>query len=92
MPRDRKIIVESESPGNYRVVIDEGSSKSVHQVHLTSKDVAKYSPGQSPETLLRASFAFLLERESKESILPEFALPVIERYFPDFPKKIHSYF
>ena len=92
MPREHKITVEPESPENYRVVIEEGSSKSVHHVRVTSKDVAKYTPGQCPEALLRASFAFLLEREPKESILPEFALPVIERYFPDFSRKIRSYF
>ena len=92
MAHARTILVESQTPDTYRVTIDEAGSKSVHQVRVTAKDLAKYAPSQSAEALLRASFAFLLERESKESILPEFALPVIERYFPDFPKKIHSYF
>ena len=32
--------------------------------------------------------AFLLERESKESILRRFELPAIERYFPDYPTRI----
>ena len=34
--------------------------------------------------------AFLLEREPKESILGSFELPVIERYFPDYPTAIRT--
>jgi len=33
---------------------------------------------------VRESFRFLLEREPKESILREFDLSVIKRYFPDY--------
>jgi hypothetical protein len=36
------------------------------------------------EALVRASFEFLLERESVSSILPSFELTVIERYFPEW--------
>jgi hypothetical protein len=39
--------------------------------------------GVPAERLVEESFRFLLERESKESILQNFALPVIEQYFPD---------
>jgi hypothetical protein len=92
MPRARTILVELQTDDVYRVTIEESGSTSTHHVRLTSKDVAKYTPGQSAEALIRASFKFLLDREPKESILPEFALPLIERYFPDFPKKIQSYF
>ena len=34
--------------------------------------------------LIKKSFAFLLDRESKESILASFDLTVISRYFPEF--------
>jgi len=37
---------------------------------------------------VRRSFAFLLAREPRESILREFELPVIARYFPEYPKAI----
>ena len=40
------------------------------------------------ERLVEASFRFLLERESKESILRRFDLSVIRRYFPEFPEEI----
>ena len=37
---------------------------------------------------MAASFAFLLEREPRESILRQFELPVIERYFPGYEAQI----
>ena len=61
-----------------------------HEVIVTSDDVARYAPGETAERLLTASFEFLLEREPKESILSRFALPTIERYFPDYPTKIRE--
>ena len=50
--------------------------------------MARYAEEAAPEELIEASFVFLLERESKESILRKFELPVIERYFPDYPARI----
>ncbi len=42
----------------------------------------------TPEELVRKSFEFLLEREPKESILREFNLNVISKYFPEYEKEI----
>jgi hypothetical protein len=36
------------------------------------------------ELLVRESFDFLLEREPATSIMSEFSLDVIERYFPEY--------
>jgi hypothetical protein len=44
-----------------------------------------------PEELVLASFRFLLERERKESILREFDLDVIGRYFPEYRREIAGY-
>jgi len=38
--------------------------------------------------LVRASFEFLLERETVGSILPRFDLPVIARYFPGWREEM----
>ena len=43
-----------------------------------------------PEEFVRKSFAFLLAREPQKSILREFALPVIQTYFPEYEAKITS--
>ncbi len=44
--------------------------------------------GADPEAAVRESFRFLLEREPATSILPEFALPDIARYFPSYPSEL----
>lgn len=59
-----------------------------HEVTVTPEDIARYAPGSTPERLLQASFEFLLEREPASSILSRFALPVIERYFPEYPRVV----
>jgi len=74
----------------YRVTVSEGSSRSEHEVTAAAADLERYGGGAAPEALLRASFEFLLEREPKESILRSFRLPVIERYFPEYPAEIRK--
>jgi hypothetical protein len=60
-----------------------------HRVRVTRADLARLAPGASdPVDLVRASFAFLLQREPKESILSEFDLIVIGRYFPEYEREI----
>lgn len=82
------IEVEALRDGIWRVRVEEGGSRTTHDVTITPADVARYAPGVPVERLLEASFAFLLAREPKESILSSFALPVIERYFPEYPQRI----
>ena len=60
-----------------------------HRVRVSRSDLARLAPDASdPEDLLRASIDLLLEREPKESILREFDLTVIGRYFPDYERQI----
>jgi hypothetical protein len=60
-----------------------------HRVRVSRADLAHLAPGASdPVGLVEASFAYLLERETKESILREFDLTVIGRYFPDYEREI----
>ncbi|HEX5108816.1 MAG TPA: hypothetical protein VFV95_10235 [Vicinamibacterales bacterium] len=75
----------------YYVGLDapDGTSTS-HQVTVWPSDIQRYAPDATPEELLEASFTFLLEREPKESILARFELPVIERYFPDYPSAVRA--
>ena len=51
-------------------------------------DHERLSAGKvTPEDLVRRSFEFLLERESKESILGRFDLMAIARYFPEYERE-----
>jgi hypothetical protein len=82
------IHVTHRSGSVYDVRVDDGRGVTTHEVTVWPSDIARYAPEATPEELLEASFAFLLEREPKESILRRFELPVIERYFPDYPDVI----
>jgi len=60
-----------------------------HRVRVSRSDLACLAPGASdPDDLVRASFGFLLDREPNESILREFDLTVIGRYYSDFEREI----
>jgi hypothetical protein len=84
-----RIEVEKLREGEFRVRVTEAKSQSTHRVTLTQADYRKLSAGKiEPEELIRRSFEFLLERESKESILTEFELPLIGRYFPEYEREL----
>ncbi len=73
----------------FEVTVSEGGSETRHQVTLTKADHERLTGGQAtPEELVRESFRFLLERESKESILRSFDLAVISDYFPAYERVI----
>jgi len=85
----RAIEVEKVDATHFRVRVTEGRSESTHQVTLDPKDHARLAGGAvEPEALIQKSFEFLLERESKESILSRFDLTVISRYFPEYEREI----
>ena len=83
-----RIGITHRTGGIYDVIVDDGRGTTIHEVTVWPSDVARYAPDATPETLIEASFIFLLEREPKEAILRKFELPVIERYFPEYVVRI----
>ena len=72
-----------------QVTVAGGGSETRHSVTFTRADFQRLaSSGETPESLCRRSFEFLLAREPKESILRSFALREIGRYFPEFEREI----
>jgi len=72
-----------------RVDIAEGGRTTHHEVTVSAAELARLAPGAAePTELVERSFAFLVARESKDSILDRFALSVIGRYFPDYERTI----
>jgi hypothetical protein len=69
---------------------DDGRTVSDHTVTVSSADKERFAPQSTVEDLVTRSFEFLLEHEPPTSILRTFALPEIERYFPDYPTTIRS--
>lgn len=85
--RDEKDLIQ------FQVVVCEGAAKSEHVVELTESVYKDLTDGRAdPEELVMKSFEFLLEREPKESILTEFDLSVISRYFPEYRNRIKKHF
>lgn len=83
------ITVKKESSDRYQVTVSDAEGRSTHRVILAPDYHSKLTAGKAtPEDLIRRSFEFLLEREPKESILEQFDLPVIARYFPDYEREI----
>ncbi|MFP3958969.1 MAG: hypothetical protein ACLFUX_02255 [Spirochaetaceae bacterium] len=83
--------VEKKNEDHYTVTVREGGSETTHEVELDDDYYRKISGGSiSKADLIRRSFEFLLQRESKESILGRFHLSVIARYFPEYESEIRS--
>ena len=67
------------------VTLSDERGRSVHQVGVARRDLERLAPGATaPDELVRRSFQFLLERESRQSILAAFDLQLIGRYFPEY--------
>ena len=67
----------------------EGESKTQHSVTLDKEYWEKLADAQhKPKELVKKSFEFLLAREPKESILREFNLREIAKYFPEYETEI----
>jgi hypothetical protein len=81
------------TPGGFACEVTVGTDPAAtrHTVAVSQADLERFAPGHyDPEELVRASFDFLLEREPRESILRQFELPVIERYFPGYGRHIRA--
>ena len=76
----------------FAVEVREGRGSSRHTVTLDPALLARLGGGRvSGERFVQAVFEFLLERESKESILSRFDVSVVSRYFPEFESAIGGY-
>ena len=82
------VIAVTASGDHYLVVVEDEGTSSRHRVRVGREELEELGGGASAEELIETSFEFLLERESKEAILSEFELPVIGRYFPEYPADI----
>ncbi len=68
-----------EASSRYSVIVPQGFPEEIGCADVATAD------------LVRASFAFLLEREPATSILRRFRLDEISSYFPEYPEAIRRY-
>jgi hypothetical protein len=75
--------------GAYGVRVIEGDRVTDHRVTVPQAMLEDLGlTGADQETVVRESFAFLLEREPVTSILSEFSLDQIARYFPEYYEEL----
>ena len=75
--------------GEFGVEVEEGHERTGHKVRLPEQFLDDLLlTGVDRERIVRETFGFLLEREPHTSILPEFSLEDVSRYFPDFPDEL----
>ena len=85
------IEVKKENGNTFIVKITEGASNTEHIVALDDEYYEFLTQNKiSKEELIKRAFEFLLDRESKESILSKFNLRVIQHYFPEFEDEIKA--
>lgn len=76
-------------PHQFGVQVTEGDVTTSHQVTVPESLLEDLNlVDTDEETVVRESIAFLLEREPATSIMEEFSLDVIPRYFPDYSEEL----
>jgi hypothetical protein len=83
-----EIQVEPLDEQRFRVTVA-GRGTTTHTVTVKPAYAAKLGASDR-ESLVRRSFECLLEREPNTSILREFDLSVIQRYFPEYERLMRS--
>ena len=83
-----RVVSEDAQTFHLNVCVRDPGGETNHEVTLARDLLARLAPGESAEAFTLRSFAFLLEREPKESVLRRFDIAIIGRYFPEFEKTI----
>lgn len=82
-------IAVTEQGGVFLVRVQDDDGATQHDVRIPDGYPAQIGlAGVEPSALIEESFRFLLEREPKGSIMRTFELPVIARYFDEYPSEI----
>ena len=86
-----RITVNKKDDFEFEVTVGISSGTTHHTVTVDEAYWQKLTGGKmQPEKLVKKSFEFLLERESKESILSKFNLSLIQKYFPEYEEAVRS--
>lgn len=83
------IRITPAGPHEFGVEVTEGNETTSHKVIVPPSLLDDWGLEESDsEDVIRESFAFLMEREPASSILPEFSLAIISRYFPEYKDEL----
>lgn len=83
------IRITPAGPHQFGVEVTEGSETTSHTVIVPRSLLDDWGLEETDsEDVIRESFAFLMEREPASSILPEFSLAIIPRYYPEYKDEL----
>ena len=80
------VAIRKAGDGHLAEVTVQGRPTTTHLVRVSPAARERYGGGDVAE-LVKRSFEFLLAREANTSILREFDLSTIERYFPEYARE-----
>jgi len=80
------VSVHESGDGHVAEVTVRDRATTTHLVRVSRAERERY--GGEVADLVKRSFEFLLAREANTSILREFDLSTIERYFPEYAREI----
>ena len=72
----------------FQVDVDDRGQQTTHRVSVPERLGGIEVADDGAERAVRESFQFLLEREAPASILRQFSLSDISRYFPEYPQEL----
>ena len=81
------VSVHESGDGHVAEVTVKDRETTKHRVRISRAERERYG-GEDVADLVRRSFEFMLAREANTSILREFDLSTIERYFPEYAREI----
>ena len=83
------VTVTEMEPGTFGVQVEEGHQTTSHRVRIDDDFLTDNGlSGVAPTQLVEETFSFLLEREPATSILPEFGLDDVPKYFPEYIEEL----
>jgi len=82
------VAVRESADGHIAEVIVNDREITTHRVRVSRAERERYGGEEDVAVLVKRSFEFLLTREANTSIMGEFDLSTIERYFPEYAREI----
>lgn len=86
-----RISVTPLEPGRYGVEVREADTTTSHKVAVPRDLLDDLGLSDlDPAAVVEETFAFLLDREPASSILSQFSLDQVPRYFPDYYEELQA--
>ena len=86
-----RITVTPLEPGRFSVEVNDEGASTAHRVVVPDDFLEELGLAEvDPAEVVQESFGFLLDREPATSILRDFSLDQISRYFPEYHDELRT--